>query len=108
MARGQVSLIDALGAFLIAVAVLAVPFFSLMPLEVDPDEVAEKEKLRQEFYQLIASGEATHLLELCASQGTLDVGGIRLSLEEPNRGPYLQFLSSREGGITVFYIARRG
>ncbi|MEJ5293464.1 MAG: hypothetical protein WHS82_07710 [Candidatus Methanosuratincola sp.] len=108
MARGQVALIDALGAFLIAIAVLSVPFLARGALEVDPLEIAEKEKLRQEFYQLVASGDLTQLLDLCASQGILDTGGIRLSLEEPDRGPYLQFLSSRGGGITLFYITRRG
>lgn len=108
MARGQVSLIDALGALLLSIAVLSVPFLAQADSRVDLDEIAEKDNLRQEFYQLIASGKVDYLLDLCASQGDLDVGGIRLSLKEPDQGPYVPLLSSREGGVTLFYITRKG
>lgn len=108
MARGQVSIIDALGALLVAIAVLSVAFLARADFESGLDEFAEKESLRQELYRLIASGNLTHLLDLCANQGTLDIGGVRLSLEKPDQGPYVPLLSSKDGGITLFYATRKG
>ncbi len=107
-ARGQASLIDALGALLLAIALLSVALLARADFEVELDEIAERERLRLEFYQLIASGNMTQLLDLCANQGSLDIGDIRLSLEEPDQGPYVPLLSSREGGIILFYITRKG
>ncbi|MBC7126962.1 MAG: hypothetical protein ABC542_01925 [Candidatus Methanosuratincola petrocarbonis] len=108
VARGQASLIDALGALLVAIALLSAAFLARADFEVELDEVAERESLRREFYRLSASGNMTQLLDLCANQGSLDIGGIRLSSKEPDQGPYVPLLSSREGGITLFYITRKG
>ncbi|MEM2126087.1 MAG: hypothetical protein QXQ53_06800 [Candidatus Methanosuratincola sp.] len=108
MARGQVSLIDALGALLLSIAVFSVPFLAQSDLGVNLDEIAEKDNLRQEFYQLIATGKVNYLLDLCIDQGDLDIGGIRLSLKEPDQEPYVPLLSSREGRVTLFYITRKG
>jgi hypothetical protein len=106
--KGQVPLIDALGALLAAILVLSAASLAQAGFGADLDEIAEKESLRQEIYHLIASGNMTHLLDLCAKQGSLDIGGIRLSLDEPENGPYVALLSSRDGGITLFYATRKG
>lgn len=107
MAEGQASLIDALEALLVAILVLSAASLIKTDFEFDLDEIEEKERLRQELYHLIASGEMTHLLDLCADQGNLDIGGIRLSLEEPEQNPYVTLFFSRDGGVIVFYTTRR-
>ncbi|MEN3035003.1 MAG: hypothetical protein ABC537_01750 [Candidatus Methanosuratincola sp.] len=108
MDKGQISLIDALGALLAAVLVLSAASLAQAGFEADLCEIAEKEMLRQEIYHLIASGNMTHLLDLCAKQGSLDLGDIKLSLDEPENGPYVPLFFSRDGGIILFYVTRKG
>ncbi len=107
VARGQASVIDALGALLVSIAILSAAIIDRSEFNAEIDEIAEKEYLRREFYILATSGNMTRLLHLCANQGSLDLGGIRLSLQEPDLGPYVTVLSIREGGMMRFYITRK-
>ncbi|MBC7120070.1 MAG: hypothetical protein H5T33_00595 [Candidatus Methanosuratus sp.] len=108
MAKGEMPIIDALGALIVAVVLASIPSVYTGGWDESLRDLAEKEALRQEFYQVMCSGNATSLLDLCLAQGEASVGNISLSLEEPDHVPYVQFLSSRDGGTTVFYIKRRG
>lgn len=108
MARGNITLAEASGAFLLALVLAAIVYYSGITGTDICAEALKKDLLRLEFYRLIRSGRGAEAIEGCISGGQADAGSLTLSLYEPLQGPYLVFYTIKGGGVTKLYVAGRG
>lgn len=108
MANGNTALLDALGALLVAIALIAVSYnVGTAGLEIGMPAI-ERERLRQEFYKIISTGNATELLNRCIEEGTSETDLVSVSLGKPNGTTFVTFFMSGDGGIVTFYITKKG
>ncbi|MDI9644391.1 MAG: hypothetical protein QFX35_04125 [Candidatus Verstraetearchaeota archaeon] len=107
MAKGNTALLDALGAFLVSIALIAVVSIGTGRPDIGARAV-ERESLRQEIYRIISSGNATTLLNRCFDEGTVETGSVLLTLHKPiGDTTFITFFMSRDGGTTTFYITKK-